>query len=339
MTLYPTNLDYYENWSTIYADIPQTVEVMRGYGAIMLEDFLRERRGYYNFVFVSRPHNIKHLNFILGKENFLKSARIIYDAEAIFSIRDYEYKRLNQIPFTEIERQKAIMEETQLAKNSDRIITVSRQEQQIFIEQGYSNVSLLGHSISLYPAPKSFGERENLLFVGSIYNLKSPNADSILWLVSEIFPLILKHLGSVELLIVGNNTVAEMKQKIYSFNNPSVKFLGKVDDLTPFYDRSRLFVAPTRYAAGVPYKVHEAAAYGLPIVTTSLIARQLEWEHEKELLVADDAVHFARQCVRLYQDSTLWNELKKNVLKRVENECSPSFFSEKLNSIFSFKAD
>ncbi|CAD5929182.1 O-antigen biosynthesis protein RfbC [Planktothrix tepida] len=334
ITFYPGDLRYLEDWSTIYADIPQTVEIMRGYGLVMLEDFLRERQGYYDLVFVSRPHNIKHLNSILVKENFLNSAKIIYDAEAIFSIRDYEYKRLNKINFTEEERQKAITEEIKLAKNSHHIITVSPQEKQQFIQQGYTNLSILGHTFSPYPTPKPFAERQNLIFVGSIYELESPNADSLLWLTHEIFPLIQNQLDqTIELIIIGNNTVEEIKQKINNLNNSSIKLLGKVDDLIPFYNQARLFVAPTRYAAGIPHKVHEAAAYGLPIVTTSLIAQQLGWNAEIELLVADDPVNFAQQCVKLYQDSNLWNKLRKNALNRVEIECSATVFSEKLDSI------
>ncbi|MDE5120158.1 MAG: glycosyltransferase, partial [Trichodesmium sp. St19_bin1] len=289
---------------------------------------------YYDFVFISRPHNIKHLNSILVKENLLKSAKIIYDAEAIFSIRDYEYKRLNPTYFTEIERQTAIKEEIKLAKNSHHIITVSSPEKQQFIEQNYANVSLLGHSLSVYPTPQSFLSRQNFLFVGSVYEKESPNADSILWLTSEIFPLIQKQLTQdVELIIIGNNTVEEIQQKVNSLNNTSIKILGKVDDIRPFYNQARLFLAPTRYAAGIPHKVHEAAAYGLPIVTTSLIAQQLGWKHETELLVSDDPINFAQQCVKLYQDSSLWNKLRKNAIKRVQTECSPEFFSETLKSI------
>ncbi|MDJ0554400.1 MAG: glycosyltransferase [Microcoleaceae cyanobacterium MO_207.B10] len=334
VTLYPGDLRHLEDWSTIYSDIPQTVEVMRGYGLIMLEDFLRERQGYYDLVFISRPHNIKHLNSILAKENILKSAKIIYDAEAIFSIRDYEYKRLNKIQFTEIERHTAIREEIKLAKNSHHIITVSSQEKQLFIEQSYRNVSLLGHSLSINLTSKTFEERQNLLFVGSVYEINSPNADSILWLTSEIFPLIQKQLGqNIELIIIGNNTVEEIKKQINDLNNLSIKILGKVDNLIPFYNQSRLFVAPTRYAAGIPHKVHEAAAYGLPIVTTSLISQQLGWKHKTELLVADENISFAQQCVKLYQDSILWNELRKNAMECVRIECYPEFFSEELNSI------
>lgn len=68
---------------------------MWGYGLIMLEDFLRECKGYYDLVFISCFYNIKYLNFILVKENLFKLVKIIYDVEVIFSIWDYEYKCLN----------------------------------------------------------------------------------------------------------------------------------------------------------------------------------------------------------------------------------------------------
>ncbi|NES79932.1 MULTISPECIES: hypothetical protein, partial [unclassified Okeania] len=47
----------------------------------------------------------------------------------------------------------------------------------------------------------------------------------------------------------------------------------------------------------------------------------------------DNNVDFAQQCIKLYQDSALWNKLRKNAMKRVETECSPQVFSETLKSI------
>ncbi|MCL2934688.1 MAG: glycosyltransferase family 4 protein, partial [Trichodesmium sp. MAG_R03] len=137
----------------------------------------------------------------------------------------------------------------------------------------------------------------------------------------------------VKLLIAGNNEVEGLKQKVEGLGNSSIEMLGRVEDLTDLYNNCRIFVAPTRFAAGISHKVHEAAAYGLPIVSTSLIGQQLGWKHETELLVGDDRINFAQQCVKLYQDSALWNELRKNAMKRVETECSPEFFSATLKSI------
>jgi hypothetical protein len=42
----------------------------------------------------------------------------------------------------------------------------------------------------------------------------------------------------------------------------------------------RVFAAPTRYSPGIPLKVHDAAAHGLPVVRTPLMAEQLDREHE-----------------------------------------------------------
>jgi glycosyltransferase involved in cell wall biosynthesis len=167
-----------------------------------------------------------------------------------------------------------------------------------------------------------------------VYKSESPNADSITWLTEAIFPAIASNLNeSVNLLIAGNNTVAEIKQQVANLNNPAISMLGKVDNLTQLYNQARIFVAPTRFAAGIPHKVHEAAANGLPIVTTSLIANQLGWKHESELLVADNTVEFAKQCIRLYQDPQLWQQLRDNALKRVERECSPENFRAALGQV------
>jgi GT2 family glycosyltransferase len=334
VTLYPTDLSCTEDWTSIYADISTEVEVMRGYHLLLLEDFLRERKGYYDIIFVSRPHNLKHFNVILSKKDLLEQTKIIYDAEAIFCQRELEQQRLQGNSVT-VEKVKIELDrELKLAEKSHCIIAVSQQEQQKFIEYGYKIVSLLGHSIPTSPTPNSFSERHNFLFVGSIYDLNSPNADSVLWLSKAIFKVIQAKLGQdVNLLIAGTNTVGQLKQQLHKLGSDSIKMLGRIDDLTDLYNQSRLFVAPTRFAAGIPHKVHEAAARGLPIVTTSIIAEQLGWKNESELLVADCAETFATQCIRLYQDIELWNHIRNKAIKRVEAECSPQKFSATLQSI------
>jgi len=335
VTLYPTDLSHTEDWTNIYADISAEIEVMRGYNFLLIEDLLQERKGYYDIIFVSRPHNMKHFNLVLSNnKNLLGKTKVIYDAEAIFCYREWEQKRLQGKAVTAEELTIALDRELKLAEKSHCIISVSQYEQQKFIEFGYKTVKLLGHSIPTSPTPNSFNERHNLLFVGSIYDLNSPNADSVLWLSESIFKIIQSQLGQkVNLLIAGTNKVGKLNHQVHKLGNDSIQMLGRIDDLTDLYNQSRLFVTPTRFAAGIPHKVHEAAARGLPIVTTSIIAEQLGWKNESELLVADSAEMFATQCIRLYQDIELWNHIRNKALKRVETECSPQKFSATLQSI------
>lgn len=339
VTFYPMDVSHQnETWAEVYADIPQSVEVMMGYGYLKLTEFLQGRQGYYDVVFVSRPHNMRILKSCLKQNaNLIKGSKIIYDAEALYCLREIEQMRLRGEEPSPEQIEQLIQEEVQLAAGCDRIISVSEQEKQQFVERGLSNTEVLGHAVSTSPTPNPFDKRKDILFVGAIYEMDSPNADSVQWLATEIFPKIQEKVGGeIELIIAGNNTVENLVEDISQLGNSSIQMRGKVDDLSHLYNNARLFVTPTRFAAGIPLKVYEAAASGIPIVTTSLIAKQLGWRHEVEILVADNAEKFAAECVRLYQDELLWQKLRSNAIKRVKYECSPKIFSQNLEKIITF---
>ncbi|MBR8827141.1 MAG: tetratricopeptide repeat protein [Gomphosphaeria aponina SAG 52.96 = DSM 107014] len=334
VTFYPSDLGSQEDWGKIYSDISLEVEVMKGYGLEDLEKFLRSRHGYYDLVFVSRPHNMEKINYILSPENFLAGVKIVYDAEALYCLRELDQKRLRGEKVSAREREKLIKEELKLGSNSDCIVSVSEGERQQFINYGYKKVTVLGHAVEVKPTANRFEKRQNILFVGAIYERESPNFDSILWLSKEIFPLIQEQLGKgVKLVIAGTNTIEQVGKLVNDLGNEAIEVLGRVDDLTQLYNQAKFFVAPTRYAAGIPHKVHEAVGRGLPVVTTPLIAQQLGWKPELELLVGDRAAKFASQCVRLYNDAELWAKIRNNGLKRVKTECSPDAFTETLREI------
>jgi glycosyltransferase involved in cell wall biosynthesis len=176
------------------------------------------------------------------------------------------------------------------------------------------------------PTPRPFAERSGALFVGAFHRDGSPNADSVAWFVGEILPLLRARIADLWLTVAG----AHPSPRVLALSGEGVEVLGRVDDLVPLYDQARLFVAPTRFAAGVPYKCHHAAAHGVPIVCTSLLAAQLGWRHDVELLVADEPGAFAEQCHRLYTDGALWSRLREAALARVAAECGKRAFDETL---------
>lgn len=100
-----------------------------------------------------------------------------------------------------------------------------------------------------------------------------------------------------------------------------------VDDLREGLSRARVMVVPSRLAAGIPHKAHQAAMLGIPMVVTSLIAGQLGWEDGREILVADDAASFAAAVARLHGDRALWEAIRGAALDRARRECSPDMFS------------
>ena len=142
---------------------------------------------------------------------------------------------------------------------------------------------MLGHTIASEPGSNHFKQRDGLLFVGALRDEGSPNVDSLLWFLINVFPLLEQAIPGIQLNVVGDNSAPSLA----TISKPSINFTGRLDSIDQMYNSCRVFIAPTRFAAGIPHKVHEAAAKGLPSVTTALLAKQLGWQDGKELLIAD----------------------------------------------------
>jgi GT2 family glycosyltransferase len=332
VTLFPA-VRCNEPWQQVYRDLPREIEVMVDASADSLPAFLRERRGEYDAIFVSRPHNMRCLLGILGDKTAFNGCRLIYDAEAVFALRKQERARVlgdgDPEPI-----QHELAEELELAARADQIVCVSEAERRHFVERGLGPAYILGHSLEVNPSTTTFENRYDILFVGAMHGPDSPNEDSVLWFAKSVLPLVCAGLASenVRFLVVGQNTVQRLSALA---SDPSVELIGSVEDLFPYYERARIFIAPTRFAAGIPLKILEAAAAGVPIVATTLIAAELGWAEGKQLLTAPatEPEKFANECVRLYSDKELWSRLREEALARVSRDCTPAHFADTLKTI------
>jgi len=330
VTFYPLT-QFNEPWNCVYSDMPNEIEFIMSYGPPLMETFFRHRHGYYDTIIVSRPHNMKIMQpLLLNHPEWFRDTRIIYDAEALFAAREIAFRNLNDSPLPTEEADDIIREEIRLADLAESVISVSESERRHFEKYGIKTVHVLGHSVAPDPTPRLFRDREGFLFVGSIHEESSPNADSVIWFLESVLPKIREELGdSITLSIAGVNTSERVRQ----LAGQSVRITGHLPDLTALYDSVRVFIAPTRYSAGIPQKIHDAAARGLPVVATPLLASQLGWQDGSHLLVAEDAMAFAAQCVQLYTDEALWKRLREAALDRITTECSPELFENRLQSI------
>lgn len=333
VTFYPLRMPH-ESWQDTYATLPADMEVMLNAGTEGLLPFLQERKDYYPIIIVSRDHNMAFLNELIAKDSsLLGSSQLIYDAEAVAASREILRLRLTGNMLSEDEAAQMIKNEITLAQHASAIICVSKHEAGFFTKAGHKNVFTLGHACDAHPTPTSFDERKDFLFVGALQDNGSPNVDSLLWFDSEVLPILNELLGNeCRILVVGKNGASDL----HRIKNPAFKFLGMQDDLTQFYDRCRVFIAPTRFAAGIPHKIHEAASHGIPVVATDLLCEQLGWRNGEDLLSASDARGFAEHCFKLYTEKETWEKIRKNSITAIEQDCHPKTFSSKLGEILSF---
>lgn len=319
--------------ATLAAEMPEQAEVILDGDVGELRPFLRARGRGFDVIWIARTHNLRLVRSALEAVFPDRAERplIVLDTEAIASLRAGARAAVRGETF---DQDAALRQEFAQASFCDRVVAVSAREAQVLTELGVPAVSVIGHTLPPRPGAAPFAARAGLLFLGAMHEAGSPNHDALGWFIASVLPLIEQELGWQTALTVagyaGPGVLAEEWQ-----HHPRVTLIGAVADVAPLYEQHRVFIAPTRFAAGLPYKLHEAAAFGLPAVATSLLAGQLGWTDGNELLAADvaDPAGFAARVVRLYRDEALWLGLREAALTRVAQDAAYEPFRAALNRV------
>jgi len=324
VTFFP--LDNTTPWEPYTSEFQQLgIEVLYG-RKLNFVKFARDRADYYDLILVSRPHNMKKA--IGTIEKYFPNAGLIYDAEAMFSLREVLKARVRDAERLEKDAHRMMNEELDLINKSDLIITVSENEKAIISERTQlNNVTVWGHSIEVKEPQTPFDERKDILFVGGFLGIDSPNEDAIIYFSKEIFPKVEEL--SCQLFIVGMNPPDSVRK----LSSSSISVTGYVEDLRQYYESCRIFVVPHRYSAGIPWKLQEAMSYGIPSVISELTASQLALTDSKEVLIAKDTDEFIRKVIQLYQDKELWYQIQQNALNYIREACNPEILRTALQNI------
>lgn len=168
---------------------------------------------------------------------------------------------------------------------------------------GLSGIRVVPNAATI-PKPSYITESPVLLFIGS-YDYQ-PNVDAAELLIATILPYVRQEVPQAKLLIAG--TCPE-NISYFNTNIPGVKFTGFVDNLDELYQQSRVVCCPVLSGGGTRLKIIEAAAYGKPIVSTTIGAEGIDMIDGNELLIRDDPVSFSEACINLLKDSNLCEQL------------------------------
>jgi hypothetical protein len=300
------------------------VRALAAHGVAALGATLRARRGQLGLLWVGRPHNLAEVfSMYRVRPSFLSGVRIVYDAEAVFASRTIGARALNGTPMTQIQSQRLLRKELRPTEVAHAIVTVSASEQRLIEEVTGRKPSLIGLAAEALPTAASFAQRRDLLFLGALWEDSAPNADSVRFFIARVMPIIVQR-SDIGLCIAGSGS--DRAAWLGSMAGPRIGIEGPVADLAGLFDRVRVFVAPTRYGAGIPHKVVDAARHGVPVVATGLIAAQLGWRDGDELLVGDTPEAMAEACLALYHDQELWERLRSGALAAVRRDFDPAAF-------------
>lgn len=137
---------------------------------------------------------------------------------------------------------------------------------------------------------------EYIGFLGAMNVAHNENAAE--HFVKDIFPLVLQKRSKAKFLVIGGG----VQERLLSLRSDSVIFTGRVEDVRDYLKKCKVFVCPMTFGSGIKTKNLEAMAMGLPVVTTSIGAENIDAKDGVDWHVADDNVTFANRVVTLLED-------------------------------------
>jgi glycosyltransferase involved in cell wall biosynthesis len=300
------------------------IEVFSGDG-FLPEDVLHDRAGHYDVVLISRPHNgAKYLD--LARTLFPR-ARIVYDAEAVFSVREFLRAELEGRGLSEAEKRGMLRQELDIVKSADVVITVSERERDVVVrETGHGEVIVWAHALDVRAPAMAFSKRRDLLFVGGFLQAHPPNTDAVTHFAHDVFPAIKRRLPDCRFVIVG----AEPPEVVRRLASPHIVVAGYVDALEEYYEKCRVFVVPLRFGAGISLKLIEAMSHGIPAVVSTVGATGLGLEDGREALIARDNGELIDKVVDLYTDEALWSAVQRTAQDHVRRQYSSAVMRRRL---------
>lgn len=126
-----------------------------------------------------------------------------------------------------------------------------------------------------------------------------PTVRAALWFAAEVWPRVASSVPQARWVLAGARPAAVVRRL---GRLPGVEVHADVDDLGPYLSAATLAIAPMAGGSGVPMKVLEAWAAGLPVVVHPWSAAGLPADARDALAVADGADEWHRAVTRLLTD-------------------------------------
>lgn len=283
---------------------------------ITKELFIKAIAPHIHYAWLHRPDVFKKYHKTIKALN--PDCKLIYDMvdfHYLRLIREWEQNRKSKLKEN---AEKHLQMELNNCKYADAIIVISENDK-VALKQYYSHtdkMTVMGNIHQFIKKTKEFipfSKRNKLLFVGSFKHL--PNVDAVIYLHDHIMPLVWKENPNIKVIIIGSYPT----QDILNLNSDRFIIKGFVVDISDYFKKTKLFIAPLRYGAGIKGKIGQSFEFSLPVITTSIGAEGFDFSPFTEAIIANTAELLASRIIALYNNESMWSSISAHS----ENIISP----------------
>lgn len=221
--------------------------------------------------------------------------------------------------------------ELEISEQCDKTIFVAQQEADILNKELHKNKACavpIGVDVDYFSLRYKKSEEGKIAFLGALG--VAHNEFAVRYFIKEILPLILSEYPKAKFLVVGGGA----SEDLLKLQSEYVIFTGRVEDVRDYLEECSVFVCPMTFGSGIKTKNLEAMAMGLPVVTTSIGAENINARNERDWIVADSSEKFAKAILEILVNENKRLSLSKNGSIFVREHFTWKVAKEKFAEIF-----
>ena len=212
-------------------------------------------------------------------------------------------------------------EEINVLKKYDYVLSIQEEEQQTLSKHiEAEKVILVKHSIKTQKTTPKSSDNFRILFISG-----AGNFNNIKYFIDNVWGYI-EPLGHIELVLVGS--ICNMFRP-----EPTIKLLGRVDDVLEAYEQADVVINPALYGSGLKIKNIEALAYGIPLITTDIGMQGIEGGANSAFLLANTVDEWIDAILMYKMSPTLRKEFSREGLEYCKKQFSEDVYAPLINVI------
>ena len=317
-------------------DFPPDIELMDDCDLSELPDFLQERAGCFDYVWIGSTKTLQRTGPILQNHaKCLPRLGMVVDVHGSHSAESY-YRRL----VGTVDNRELLLDDLELdidqAWLTQSVVVGTADEKANLQTLGLTNVCVLGAPPIPTVLSPSFSERTGILLVLPVHASGDAVHDGLHWFVHEVLSKLDRSLPPEATVLLAGYRAEKIDLSAFTRYRRLEAFPDETD-LQALYRSRRILVEPSRVLAAAPREVLDAAAAGLPAVVSETVCQTLGLEDGKTCLSGGfcDPNRFAQAIIRLYTDMDLWNTISHAVKERMRDEAAHSGFYDGLKEVLS----
>ncbi|HEY0029853.1 MAG TPA: glycosyltransferase family 4 protein [Bacteroidia bacterium] len=277
---------------------------------LWLSPYLNTIRRYSKAKIALRSHNVEYLIWERLAENTGNPIKKIYLGLLAKRLKTYELGALNHF---------------------DAIAAITGQDAIIFQSAGCTMPIVhtpFGIELGRYKEDRSTLESPSVFHIGAMD--WRPNADGIQWFLQEIWPEVLKKNEKIKLYLAGRNMPDWLKQ----LHQANVVIKGEVADSHAFINSHSIMIVPLNSGGGMRVKIIEGMALGKTIISTAIGAEGIEYENEKNILIANTEEEFVRAISKCVSDKAFSDTIGRNARLLAETKYNNQKICDTLSDFY-----